>query len=126
MSTSILYQTVSESPTFNYTGPDTLPIGSAGIFEVDMYLPYPSSSLKFDAFTPLNTSSVMSICNAKIKYMSDNFQCGFDSGAVTTEYYPDPTGVGNYMGHMVMGTVLNKGKTDGGFILMIKEELLPM
>ncbi|KAK3109020.1 hypothetical protein FSP39_021316 [Pinctada imbricata] len=109
-------KTVSDSPTFNFTGPSVLPIGSAAVFETDMYLPYPSTDINFDAFTPLNTSSVMSICSAKIKYMADNFQCGFDQAAVSTQYYPDPTGVGNYMGHLAMGTLINKGSRDASTV----------
>lgn len=84
-------------------------MGSAAIFQVDLLLPNPSSILTFDAFAPINTSSVMSICSAKLKYLSDNFRCGFDERAVSTQYYQDQTGIGNAMGHLNLGTLLNKG-----------------
>lgn len=104
------FQLVSENPTVNFTGPDTLSVGSAGVFQVDLYLPNPSTALTFDMFAPINTSSVMSICSAKLKYISDNFKCGFDETAVSVQYYPDNTGIGNYMGHLSLGTLTNKGK----------------
>lgn len=84
-------------------------MGSAAVFQVDLLLPNPSSLLTFDAFAPINTSSVMSICSAKLKYLSDNFRCGFDERAVSTQYYQDQTGIGNSMGHLNLGTLLNKG-----------------
>lgn len=94
----------------NFTGPDTLAVGSAGVFQVDLYLPNPSSVLAFDAFAPINTSSVMSICSAKLKFLSDNFKCGFDESAVSAQYYQDQTGIGNSMSHLVLGNLLNKGR----------------
>lgn len=84
-------------------------MGSAAVFQVDLLLPNPSSLLTFDAFAPINTSSVMSICSAKLKYLSDKFRCGFDERAVSTQYYQDQTGIGNSMGHLNLGTLLNKG-----------------
>ena len=105
----LLFQAVTESPTFNFTGPDSLPIGSAAIYEVEMYLPYPSTNLAFDAFAPLNTSSVVSICSAKVKSIGDNFMCGLDQSAITSSMQPDSNGLGNSVGHINMGKFINKG-----------------
>ena len=103
-------QAITETPTFNFTGPPTFPIGSAAMFEVEMYLPYPSTALKFDSFSPLNTSSVVSICSAKVKSIGDNFKCGLDESAISKTMYQDSNGLGNNIGHLDIGTVINKGK----------------
>ncbi|XP_061187043.1 uncharacterized protein LOC133195201 [Saccostrea echinata] len=108
---------VTENPIVNFTGPSSLSVGSAGVFQVDLLLPNPSTTLSFDAFAPINTSSVMSICSAKLKYISDNFKCGFDERAVSAQYYPDQTGIGNSMGHLTLGTMINKGSRDAANIM---------
>ncbi|KAJ8301559.1 hypothetical protein KUTeg_020546 [Tegillarca granosa] len=101
-------QSVPTSPTFNFTGPASMAIGSAAVFQVDMYLPKPSTALNFDAFAPLNTSSVMTICSAKLMHISENFLCGFDHGAVTNTFYNSEGGSGNGIAHLNIGTVVNK------------------
>ncbi|XP_063395828.1 uncharacterized protein LOC134680633 [Mytilus trossulus] len=103
---------ITETPTFNFTGPPTFPIGSAAMFEVEMYLPYPSTALKFDSFSPLNASSVVSICSAKVKSIGDNFKCGLDESAISKTMYQDGNGLGNNIGHLDIGTIINKASRD--------------
>ena len=74
-----------------------------------MYLPYPSTVLTFDAFAPLNTASVASICSVKVKSIGENFQCGFYHSVVNSTLYPDSNGLGNSIGHLDIGKVFNKG-----------------
>ncbi|XP_060076265.1 uncharacterized protein LOC132555903 [Ylistrum balloti] len=106
-----LYQdkTVAEQPTVDWSGPSEVPIGSSIIYTASLYLPNPSVDVVFAAYTPLNTSSVMSVCSAKIKSMGSNFNCGFDSNGVTTTPYTALTGIGNSMMEINGGRVVNKG-----------------
>lgn len=103
---------VPSTPSFNFTGPTVFPIGSAAIFEVEMFLPYPSTTLTFDAFAPLNTSSVVSICSAKVKSIGTNFKCGFDESAINSSLYYGSTGLGNSIGHVNIGKVINKASRE--------------
>lgn len=96
------------------------------MFEVEMYLPYPSTALKFDSFSPLNTSSVVSICSAKVKSIGDNFKCGLDESAISKTMYQDSNGLGNNIGHLDIGTVINKGKKvvlDINLVIQIKIDI---
>ncbi|XP_021350977.1 uncharacterized protein LOC110448839 isoform X2 [Mizuhopecten yessoensis] len=105
----VMDKVISAQPTVNVTGPGEVPIGSVNIYGVSLYLPNPSESVTFTGFTPLNTSSVMTICSAKIKSMGSNFNCGYDSSLVTNTLYPATTGLGNAMAEVNGGTFLNSG-----------------
>ena len=99
----------STNPSGNATGPDEMQIGSSGSFKVDLYIPYPSVSLTFDAFAPLNHTGVMSVCSIAITGTGKNYDCLDKERNYTT--YPATNSRGNERGRLVIGTVTNKGKT---------------
>ena len=41
----LVFQVPDESPTFNFTGPSEMLLGSSAVYRVDMYMPYPSTTL---------------------------------------------------------------------------------
>ncbi|XP_033745565.1 LOW QUALITY PROTEIN: uncharacterized protein LOC117331078 [Pecten maximus] len=100
---------VATQPEVNWTGPAEVAIGSSSIFSLSLYLPNPSADVTLGAFTPLNTSSVMSVCSAKIKSMGSNFNCGYDHSAITKTMYPATTGLGMAMAEVNGGKFLNSG-----------------
>ncbi|XP_069141312.1 uncharacterized protein [Argopecten irradians] len=100
---------VAEQPAVNWTGPEEVAIGSSNIYSLSLYLPNPSADITFGAFTPLNTSSTMSVCSAKIKSMGNNFNCGHDAAAVQNQMYPATTGLGTSMAEIRAGVILNSG-----------------
>lgn len=79
------------------------------VFTVDMFIPNPSVRLSFDAFAPLNTTNVMSICTVTVKDVGDNYKC-LDTKSMAQTMYPSETGDGNYRAHLDIGTVTNAGK----------------
>ncbi|XP_067685457.1 uncharacterized protein [Haliotis asinina] len=107
-------ETFSATPTINFTGPDQMSIGSSAVFRVDIYMPYPAVTLSFDAFAPLNTSNVMSICAVKGKDVAVNYDCGFDITSPTHTLHKEGNVKGNSRAHLEIGKAINKGMREAG------------
>lgn len=103
-------QVPAESPTFNFTGPSEVEIGSSAVFRVDMFLPYDSIDLVFDAFAPLNATGVMSICSVLVVDTATNCEC-FVKEKPQHVLYPATGTRGNERGRLIIGTITNKGET---------------
>ncbi|ESP03565.1 hypothetical protein LOTGIDRAFT_171361 [Lottia gigantea] len=106
------WDSTSNKPKFNFSGPNTLAVGESAIFAVDMYITYPSIGLGFDAFAPLNDTSIMSVCGIQIEGVGVNYQCGFDFTAVPSSLHQDGQPRGNARGHLDIGMTTNKGIRD--------------
>ncbi|XP_041348817.1 uncharacterized protein LOC121368242 [Gigantopelta aegis] len=106
----------TEVPTFNFTGPSTMAIGSAAVFQVDMFIPYPSVFLSFEAFAPINTSNVMSVCGIKAKDTAVNYECGFDYKSLEADMQTDGQTRGFKRAHLEIGVVTNKGVRDSAYV----------
>lgn len=108
-------QDPSGPPTFNFSGPSTIEIGTAAKFTVDMYIAHPSANLTFDAFAPVANPGVLSICGAYITGSGLNYEC-IDT---TKEpiLVPDSTW-GNNRAILPLGVVTNKGSFSFCFNLL--------
>lgn len=95
-------------PMFNYTGPSIVAIGSSAAFRVDMFIPYPSVSLVFDAFAPINVSNVMSVCNVLVVDTGDHYRC-LEKEKFEYTAYPADSGKGNGRVRLDLATVTNAG-----------------
>ena len=93
----------------NLTGPGSIAIGSSAVYQVDMYIPYPSASLSVAAFAPINISNVISVCGVKTKDTGVNYECGFDYKSMKANLFADGQTRGYMRGQLDLGVVTNKG-----------------
>ncbi|XP_055958297.1 uncharacterized protein LOC126827499 [Patella vulgata] len=107
------YDYANNKPVFKFTGPTQMEAGSSAIFTVDMTIKTPSIGLGFDAFAPMNDTSVMTICGVQIQGVGEHYSCGFDYTTVPSTLHADGQPKGNARGHLDIGVVTNKGIRDG-------------
>ncbi|XP_023933545.1 uncharacterized protein LOC106160201 [Lingula anatina] len=112
---------ITETDVFNTSapanltlnGPPQVEIGSAAKFTLDMYIPYPTATIAVDAFTPYNTSDVMSMCSVTLKNTGLNYAC-LNNDAITSTIYPYAGGNGNNRGRLNLGQMVNTGNRASG------------
>lgn len=97
------------TPQFNVSGPSSIPVGSTAVFQVDMYLPYPSIALNFDVFTPFNFTDAASICSVLIGSVGANYEC-YQYLDIPFTLFPSATGLTNERATMNLGRLVNKGE----------------
>ncbi|KAK6175217.1 hypothetical protein SNE40_013725 [Patella caerulea] len=107
------YDYAANRPVFTFNGPSVMEAGSSAIFTVDMTIKTPSIGLGFDAFAPMNNTSVMTICGVQIQDVGEHYSCGFDYTAVPSTLHADGQPKGNARGHLDIGVVTNKGIREG-------------
>lgn len=99
-------------------------IGAGHVFQVAMCLPYPYTDISFDAFAPLNTSGVMSVCSIVVTGTGENYNClDKESFDYTTYKATGDDAKGNYRARLVMGTVVNKSKWNKKYLLYYRPKL---
>ena len=103
-----IFQVPTVQPTFNFSGPSEMDIGSSAVFKVDMFIPYPSIALNFDAFAPLNVSDVMAVCSVLVTDTGYNYRC-LEKEKLKHQLYKSETKATNSRGRRVIGTVTNAG-----------------
>nr|KAG5686353.1 hypothetical protein BaRGS_008367 [Batillaria attramentaria] len=106
--------TTFDTPTFNLTGPDSMPIGTSAVFTLDMYITEPSAFLSIDAFAPLNNTDVMSICGMQLVDTGANYLCGFDPLSVSSTLHADDNTRGHGRARLELGVLTNKGAREDG------------
>ncbi|XP_076447924.1 uncharacterized protein LOC143284788 [Babylonia areolata] len=97
------------APLFNLTGPTSITSGTSAKFRLDMYIDDPSVALTIDAFAPLNTSDVMSVCDMRVVDTGDNYKCGFNPEEHVATLHRDDNTRGYDRVRLELNTVTNKG-----------------
>ena len=103
-----VFQSSFGTPSFQFTGPAQLEIGATSVFRVEMTIPYPSSTIAFDAFTPLNGSDIMSVCSVLLVDVGEAYDC-IPKDKFDYELFPNTKGEkkGNERGRLNIGRVTN-------------------
>jgi len=96
-------------PEFNLTGPSTVMLGAASVFQVDMYLPAPVSDVAFEAFSPTNFTDAMTLCSAAVFHAGTNFDC-LPYEELPYTRYPSVSGLTDSRVRLNIGRVFNSGQ----------------
>ncbi|WAR25111.1 hypothetical protein MAR_010815 [Mya arenaria] len=113
--------TVDTLPEFNVTMPVNIALGTSFEGTIDMFIPFPMRDYVLQIFTPADEVGLMSVCWVQPTFSESdfgpNFQCGNNYGQVTTGLKEEQQAIGNAVGEVNFGKLLNKGSRDEVHVL---------
>ena len=108
-----IWQPAVPDPVFSITGSDTIQIGTAQLYTIDMHLTFGAEVLTFDALSPITGNGEFYVGSASILSAGKDFDClnNITDGAVMPTPYPAENYDGYDRVRLDIGMVINKGET---------------
>ncbi|CAD5122693.1 DgyrCDS11103 [Dimorphilus gyrociliatus] len=95
-------------PTFNFTGPEFLEIGTSAKYVLDIYIPYAVTTVVLDVFAPMNHTDILSVCDIRVVSKGENYEC-LKTDHLNIEQYKSKTKITNEKARLNLGEIINKG-----------------